>query len=118
MSRGFLVPIGASALAGGRRRGLCLRLRVDRAHHLHVDARVSGACGEPVRPTDLPLRLSGQHPGWVLGLRDRAYGLRLVLHLDLAHRHPGRVVGGFLAQAGAGRRFQIEPLATKPIYAN
>jgi MFS family permease len=30
----------------------------------------------------------------VLGLRDRVYGLRLVLHLDLAHRHPGRVVGG------------------------
>ena len=26
---------------------VCLRLRVDRAHHLHVDARVSGACGEP-----------------------------------------------------------------------
>jgi MFS family permease len=58
---------------------------------LHVDALVGGACGEPVRPADLPLRLSGQHSGWVLGLRDRAYGLRLVLHLDLAHRHPGRV---------------------------
>ena len=32
--------------------------------------------------------------GWVLGLRDRAYRLRLVLHLDLAHRHPGRAAGG------------------------
>ena len=80
--------------AGGRRRGLCLRLRVDRAHHLHVDARVSRACGEPVRPADLALRLSGQHFGWVLGLRDRAYRLRLVLHLDVAHRHSGRIVGG------------------------
>src|SRR3974390_1617048 len=80
--------------AGGRRRGPCLCLRVDRAHHLYVDAGVSGACGEPVRPADLALRLSRQHSGWVLGLRDRAYRLRLVLHLDLAHRQPGRAAGG------------------------
>jgi MFS transporter, PAT family, beta-lactamase induction signal transducer AmpG len=80
--------------AGRRRRGLCLRLRVDRAHHLHVDARVSGACGEPIWLADLALRLSGQHSGRVLGLRDRAYRLRMVLHLDLAHRHPGRAAGG------------------------
>ena len=53
--------------AGGRRRGLCLRLRRDRAHHLHVDARVGGACGEPVRPADLPLRLSGQYSGGLSG---------------------------------------------------
>ena len=43
---------------------------------------------------DLALRLSRQHSGRVLGLRDRAYRLRLVLHLDLADRHPGRAAGG------------------------
>jgi hypothetical protein len=31
--------------AGGRRRELCLRLCADRAHHLHVDDLISGACG-------------------------------------------------------------------------
>src|SRR4051812_44116444 len=59
--------------AGGWRRGLCVCLRVDLADHLHVDARVSAACGEPVRPADLAVRLSRQHSGRVLRLRDRAY---------------------------------------------
>ena len=53
--------------AGSRRRGLCLRLCVDRADHLHVDDFVSGARGEPVRPVDLALRLSGQHSGGFSG---------------------------------------------------
>ena len=41
------------------------------------------------------LRLSGQHSGWVLGLRDRTYRLRLRSSSGPpAHRHPGRAAGG------------------------
>jgi hypothetical protein len=59
--------------------GVCLRLRVDSADHLHVHDLVGGACDQPVRPADFSLRFSGQHSSRVLGLRDRAYRLRLVL---------------------------------------
>src|SRR4051812_5312129 len=72
-----------------RDRGLCVRLRVDRADHLHVDARLDRSCREPVRALDLALRLSGKHPGRFLGLRHRADRLYLVLHLDIAHRAAG-----------------------------
>ena len=111
--------------AGGRRRGVCLRVRVGRAHHLHVDARVSGACGKPVRTSDIVMRLSRQHPGRVLGFRDRTHRLRLVLHMDLAHRHPRRAIGGLCLVprrhigrgADPGGRRALEPAAIHPSFA-
>lgn len=56
---------------------LCLRL--GRADHLHVDAGVHGARGEPIRSADLALCLPQQRAGRLLRLHRRADGLLVVL---------------------------------------